>query len=90
MKYVKLNSKIIEARFDEAQSKWHVKVQRTDTNEIVEDTCDILYACLGPLNDWKWPDIKGLHDFKGDVLHSANWDESWNPKVGALTIICQP
>jgi cation diffusion facilitator CzcD-associated flavoprotein CzcO len=30
----------------------------------------------GILNNWKWPDIEGLHDFKGPVLHSACWDHS--------------
>jgi cation diffusion facilitator CzcD-associated flavoprotein CzcO len=22
---------------------------------------------------WKWPAIPGLHDFKGKLVHSANW-----------------
>lgn len=26
------------------------------------------------MNDWKWPKIEGLHDFKGKLLHSAAWD----------------
>ena len=25
---------------------------------------------------WKWPDIAGLHSFKGKLLHSAKWDHS--------------
>lgn len=25
---------------------------------------------------WKWPDIEGLHDFKGSLLHTASWDDS--------------
>jgi cation diffusion facilitator CzcD-associated flavoprotein CzcO len=28
------------------------------------------------LNNWKWPDIEGIHDFKGPLMHSANWDHS--------------
>jgi hypothetical protein len=23
---------------------------------------------------WKWPDIKGLHDFTGTICHSARYD----------------
>ena len=86
-KYIRLNSKIVEARFEEAESKWHVKVQRTDTGEIFEDSGDVLYACLGALNEWKWPKIRGLHEFKGDLLHSANWDETWDPTVCKLTVM---
>ena len=26
-----------------------------------------------------WPKIPGLHSFKGELIHSANWDESFSP-----------
>ena len=40
----------------------------------------------GFLNSWKWPKIPGLHDFKGQLLHSANWDPSvdWKDKTVAV------
>ena len=28
------------------------------------------------MNKWKWPNIPGLHDFKGDLLHSAQWNQN--------------
>ncbi|KAL7003858.1 hypothetical protein EMMF5_006612, partial [Cystobasidiomycetes sp. EMM_F5] len=31
---------------------------------------------MGVLNKWKWPSILGLQDFKGTLLHSANYDTS--------------
>ncbi|KAK9349967.1 hypothetical protein V1523DRAFT_421257 [Lipomyces doorenjongii] len=86
-KYVRLNSKIVEARFDEAEAKWQVKIQRVDTGEVFTDSANILYACVGALNEWKWPDIKGLHDFKGVLLHSANWDDNWDPTGKAVAVI---
>lgn len=27
-------------------------------------------------SNWKWPTIEGLHSFKGQLLHSANYDNS--------------
>jgi cation diffusion facilitator CzcD-associated flavoprotein CzcO len=30
----------------------------------------------GSCSNWKWPDIKGLHDFKGVLTHSARYDTS--------------
>lgn len=41
---------------------------------------------IGILNTWKWPEIEGLHDFKGPVLHSAAWDHSvdFNGKSAAV------
>lgn len=29
-------------------------------------------------SNWKWPNISGLHDFKGTLLHSANYDTTAN------------
>lgn len=31
---------------------------------------------MGLQSNWKWPDIKGLHSFKGNLQHSAHFDES--------------
>jgi cation diffusion facilitator CzcD-associated flavoprotein CzcO len=30
------------------------------------------------LNEWKWPDIPGLHAFKGKLSHSASYDRSYD------------
>lgn len=86
-KYMKLNHKIVEARFDDSLSKWHVTVENCVTGESIRDTCDVLYACIGALNDWKWPDIPGLDSFKGKLLHSAAWDESWSPEGLSVAVI---
>lgn len=41
----------------------------------------------GILNTWKWPEIEGLHDFKGPILHSANWDHSVDFKGKKAAVI---
>jgi cation diffusion facilitator CzcD-associated flavoprotein CzcO len=33
---------------------------------------------MGNLNNWCWPKIEGLQRFKGKLIHSANWDESYD------------
>lgn len=33
---------------------------------------------------WKWPDIKGLNDFKGKLVHTARWSVS--PTRGVCTL----
>lgn len=84
---MKLSHKVIEARFDEAEARWHVKVENCLSGAITEDTCDVLYACMGSLNDWHWPEIPGLHSFKGKLLHSASWDEGWDPTGLSVAVI---
>ncbi|KAL2837567.1 hypothetical protein BJY01DRAFT_251389 [Aspergillus pseudoustus] len=86
-RYMKLSHKVVEAKFNEKESKWHVAVENCRTQEVLHDTCDVLYACIGALNDWKWPEIPGLADFKGKLLHSAVWDNDWRPDNLSVAVI---
>jgi len=74
-KYITYNSRICEAVWDEEQGKWKVKVE--SGGDITSEDCDVLFSASGVLNNWKWPDIAGLGDFKGKLLHSAHWDTEW-------------
>lgn len=40
-----------------------------------------------PHSSWKWPDIHGIHTFKGDLFHSANYDESYDLKGKRVAVI---
>ena len=82
-KNIRFQHKCVEASWDEARLKWKVKLLRTGTDPptMVEDEADVLVTGTGLLNEWKWPSIRGLNDFKGELLHTANWDESFDPTV---------
>ncbi|KAL4995553.1 hypothetical protein BDV10DRAFT_196629 [Aspergillus recurvatus] len=77
-KYIKFKHRVVSATWDNDRSKWTLQVQNLDSGEIIEDQCDVLVSASGALNEWKWPSIPGLHDFKGKLMHSANWDESYD------------
>lgn len=34
-----------------------------------------------------WPKIPGIQDFKGDLIHSANWDEKFDPEGKKVAVI---
>jgi cation diffusion facilitator CzcD-associated flavoprotein CzcO len=72
--YMKLNTKIVEARWDEQEGKWIIVLEDQVNGDRWEDWCHVLINGSGILNNWKWPDIEGLHDFKGSLMHSAKWD----------------
>ncbi|EIW53862.1 FAD/NAD-P-binding domain-containing protein [Trametes versicolor FP-101664 SS1] len=78
MRYIKLQHEVIHAQYDESAGKWHVRVRRpnpeTGVPEEIEDSADVLLTALGSLSRWKWPDIDGLQDFKGELHHSAGFD----------------
>lgn len=35
----------------------------------------------------KWPTIQGLHDFKGHITHSANWDHDYDYSGKRIAVI---
>jgi cation diffusion facilitator CzcD-associated flavoprotein CzcO len=48
---------------------------------------DFLISAVGQLNQPRYPDIEGLNDFKGKIMHSARWDWSYdmqNKKIGVV------
>lgn len=81
MKHIKFNRQVCEAVWSEEDAKWKLQVKDTESNTTVQDQCDVLISATGALNSWKWPKIPGLHDFKGKLLHSASWDESYDYSV---------
>ncbi|KAI0057669.1 FAD/NAD-P-binding domain-containing protein [Artomyces pyxidatus] len=76
MRFIRLSHELTHARWDEPSGQWHLRIRRGDTGEAFDDTADVLYLGTGCLSRWRWPDIPGLGDFKGRVVHSAQWDVS--------------
>ena len=62
------------------------QVRDVDSGTVQSDQCDILIQATGALNNWKWPSIPGLHDFKGKLLHSAIWDEDYDYSVSSESV----
>ncbi|KAF7795033.1 hypothetical protein EIP86_006177 [Pleurotus ostreatoroseus] len=89
--YMKLQHELVEARYDEQSAKWHVRVKRPSSTtpgafEEFEDEADFLFMGVGILSRWNWPEVEGLHDFKGTLVHSANWNlggVTWEEDVKA-------
>ncbi|KAF6837955.1 4-hydroxyacetophenone monooxygenase [Colletotrichum musicola] len=75
-KYVKLNTKVIEGRWDEDEGRWILTLEDQVTKSTWQDWCHVLVNASGILNNWRWPDIEGLDDFAGPKMHSARWDHS--------------
>jgi len=71
---MKLNTKVIEARFQAREGLWNIVLKDTKTGARTTDWAHVLINGTGVLNSWKWPDIPGLHDFQGPLIHSAKWD----------------
>lgn len=83
-KHIRFENRCVGARWNDAVGKWFVQMQDLKSGEYFEDSADVLMTGTGLLNDWKWPSIPGLQSFKGQLLHSANWDESFDSTVSPI------
>jgi cation diffusion facilitator CzcD-associated flavoprotein CzcO len=68
---VRFNTRVVAARFDDEAELWRL---RTDAGDEV--TARFMIGATGVFTQPKPPDIDGLADFAGDVVHTARWDDS--------------
>ncbi|HEX6390756.1 MAG TPA: NAD(P)/FAD-dependent oxidoreductase [Solirubrobacteraceae bacterium] len=67
--HVRCNAEVTGARWDEEAAVWRLQV-----NGAEELTARAVIAGLGGLSRPAFPDLDGLAEFEGPVLHSARWD----------------
>lgn len=76
-------------QWDESSGQWIVRIRRPSANdpstlEEFEQRADVVLNGTGGLSRWQWPNIEGLHDFKGPLVHSAGWNfggKTWEEDV---------
>lgn len=71
--HIHFNQEVDSAVFNENMGKWVIK---TMGGETIVARHWVLAS--GPLHVPAIPDIKGLDKFKGKVMHSAEWDHSYD------------
>ncbi|KAH8689342.1 FAD/NAD-P-binding domain-containing protein [Talaromyces proteolyticus] len=72
-KYFHLNHEVRGAYWDEEEGVWNIHVKNLKTGQIFLDTAEVFINNGGFLNKWRWPEIEGLKDFKGQITHTAKW-----------------
>lgn len=86
-KYIKLKHQIESVEWDDEAGLWRLKIRNLETKEIFDDAAEFFINAGGVLNKWKWPDIPGLHDFKGKLMHSANYEEGYDLRGKRVAVI---
>ncbi|CAK7206931.1 hypothetical protein SEUCBS139899_009738 [Sporothrix eucalyptigena] len=86
MQYIRLKHTITGAEWVEEDGKWRVTVTGPD-GQTVEEICDIFINGGGVLNKFRYPNIEGLESFKGKLMHTARWDNSYDLKDKKVAVI---
>jgi cation diffusion facilitator CzcD-associated flavoprotein CzcO len=85
--HVQLCHRVCETEWDDCAGKWVVKVEDLASGTVTDDQCDILLSCMGAFNNWRWPDIPGRESYKGEIMHSAAWNEKFDFKGKKVALI---
>jgi monooxygenase len=74
---IRYHHKVVSADWSSADSRWVVTVERTDTGETLELTCDWLHTCAGYYSYEKGfsPTFEGEDRFAGRMIHPQHWPE---------------
>jgi cation diffusion facilitator CzcD-associated flavoprotein CzcO len=72
-RHLRLDTTIVEARFDDARGRWTLTDSRGGTF-----TARVVLACMGGLIDPALPPIPGITAFSGRIMHTARWDNSYD------------
>ncbi len=66
--HIRFGAALTSAAWDDASQAWHITTTKGDF------ICNVLVTAMGHLADAKYPDIPGLTDFSGQLMHSAEWN----------------
>ncbi|KAF2844353.1 FAD/NAD(P)-binding domain-containing protein [Plenodomus tracheiphilus IPT5] len=88
-RHVKLNHEVRGLHWDTKKLKWKMEVKKVDTGETFLDEADVVIGARGGFTKYNWPEVEGLWDFGGKVVHSAAWDENYDyshKKIGVIGV----
>lgn len=70
--HIRLNAKLLEARFDEQNALWQLRLANGEQLLARHFVCS-----AAPLSEPKYPEIPGIKTFQGRLFHSARWDRNY-------------
>lgn len=68
--HVRFGAEVVDAEFDEDEHVW-----RITTADGATTTARFVISAHGVFSQAKYPDIEGVEDFAGKIIHTLNWDD---------------
>ncbi|MFD6059854.1 flavin-containing monooxygenase [Rhodococcus wratislaviensis] len=75
LEHIRFDTTVEEMRFDTALNQWEVETASGETL-----VADVVISATGALSTPSLPKIPGLENFKGTLIHSAQWDEKFDAR----------
>ncbi|MHA7651495.1 flavin-containing monooxygenase [Mycobacterium sp. ML4] len=84
-RHLMLETKVTSARWDEDAGRWELELHRAGT---VQSLCaDVVVCAAGLFGSLRLPEIAGLADFGGILMHTAQWDHGVDLAGRRLAVI---
>jgi cation diffusion facilitator CzcD-associated flavoprotein CzcO len=81
-RHIRFGVTVDSARWDDELRRWQVTL--ADGSVL---STQYLITATGFLSQPKTPDIPGIHDFTGKVVHTTDWDDDFDPRGQRIAII---
>lgn len=79
--FIHLNEEMTSAEWDDTSGSWHIRTSRGSY------AAKVLVACAGPLTEPVYPDIPGMEDFRGEVLHTSRWNADFDASGKRVVVV---
>ena len=70
--HIRTGVAVESASWDDEEQRW------TIVTSAGEFTASVFISAVGPLTEPNWPDVPGLENFEGKLMHSARWDHDYD------------
>jgi cation diffusion facilitator CzcD-associated flavoprotein CzcO len=86
---IRYQRRAVRAEWSAAQARWSVDVERTDTGETEQLTCDFLFGCTGyyRYDEGYTPQFEGVERFRGELVHPQHWPEQLDYRGKRVVVI---
>ncbi|MGB3485497.1 MAG: NAD(P)/FAD-dependent oxidoreductase [Mycobacterium sp.] len=81
-RHIRFRTSVESARWDDEAKVWQVALTGGETLST-----RYLITATGFLSQPKMPDIAGIEQFAGKVIHTTDWDDSYNPAEDRIAVI---
>ncbi|KAL5361448.1 hypothetical protein BJX96DRAFT_165901 [Aspergillus floccosus] len=86
-RYIWLNWNCVSAQWEERTAHWTTVFEHTQSKEAQVVVSDVLIYAVGRLNNYRLPEVEGMRNFQGDIVHTACWPASLDVREKTVVVV---
>lgn len=84
--HVAFETEVLSMTYDDRAAQWAVETRDVE-GRVRTERFNAIITATGQLNKPAYPDISGLHSFKGDLFHSARWPAGFDVQGKRVAVV---